>query len=74
MAIHNDAMRDVYVLAVDSVGSRRGFFLSGRLRWDTILSTSVVGCDVSSGVRVVIQRVLAMGEGAQRKGGYGKLC
>jgi hypothetical protein len=54
MTSRNDAMRKVYVLAVDSVGSRRGFFLSGRLRWETILVMLAVGLEVWPGVRVEI--------------------
>jgi hypothetical protein len=38
-------MRDVYVPAVESVGSRRGFFLSGRTRSTTILATFGVVVD-----------------------------
>jgi hypothetical protein len=38
-----DAMRFVYVLAVDSIGSRSGFLRSGNARRDTIVAT--FGCD-----------------------------
>ena len=57
----------MYIPAVASVGSRRGFFLSGRLRWETMVVMLRVCIKVLSDVRVEIERVLAICEARSAK-------